>query len=717
MASKIKIRRSQTTGQALPAGVAGDYGTIGVNLIDRKVFVLDSIGQPVVVADRIADFSASKAYASGDFVINGSSFLRANTAISPGAFNPAQWTSIGGGNASGAILMVPDTTTRNTIDLTGRPTYKGLVIKGDPAQTANLFEVPGTAAGDTRAATIDATGFPVDRFATNIFRVSQASHPFLYRGQPAAFVGGVWVLADADVPERVAIAVVEQRIDDNTFVLRTGGKITQLQAAAFMAGITAGTVYYVSDTAGRLSDTPSASRPDPVLLTISTTEAIVFVGVGTGATDFVRKIGDTMTGPLTMAGVNEIRFDGTANALFKQTAVPGIQVKVSNVVAARFDDAGVTAGYAQTVMTREKADGRYLLLTGGTLTGALQVPAGTAAAPSLAIGAANMGFYQGSGGTIIASVAGAAVGRISAGTATTDALDIMSRGKGDARYLQLSGGTLTGMLTLSADPTVALHAATKSYVDDGVAGRLTQAQGDARYALRTLTLTGGTGIATIGNLTANRTVALDLAYTDDRYLRINEGKASSHDVTGRLNIYSTSSSGIVLRMYGTSDNVVGTMTTGGDLTVSGALSASGNEITMRHTGSNALLNNSGAGGLYIQFNGTNTFFFARDGEMNSDSSIPTRISGDARWAAKAPGVGTMGSYALLRCTDGAVIIKPGDVVPGSRLAYATSDGRVDHPGEWPLTRPPGNWQAMGLASSYAGGNTADVTTLFVRVPA
>jgi hypothetical protein len=41
----------------------------------------------------------------------------------------------------------------------------------------------------------------------------------------------------------------------------------------------------------------------------------------------------------------------------------------------------------------------------------------------------------------------------------------LTQATGDARYLQLSGGALTGALTLPADPTVALHAATKQYVD------------------------------------------------------------------------------------------------------------------------------------------------------------------------------------------------------------------------------------------------------------
>lgn len=59
---------------------------------------------------------------------------------------------------------------------------------------------------------------------------------------------------------------------------------------------------------------------------------------------------------------------------------------------------------------------------------------------------------------------------------------IITRRKGDARFLQLAGGVLTGLLTLSADPTDALHAATKQYVDTQVATALDQTEGDARYA-------------------------------------------------------------------------------------------------------------------------------------------------------------------------------------------------------------------------------------------
>ena len=54
----------------------------------------------------------------------------------------------------------------------------------------------------------------------------------------------------------------------------------------------------------------------------------------------------------------------------------------------------------------------------------------------------------------------------------------------EGSVLPLSGGTLTGALTLSGAPTVDLHAATKKYVDDNVAGFLPTSGGTMTGSLR-----------------------------------------------------------------------------------------------------------------------------------------------------------------------------------------------------------------------------------------
>jgi hypothetical protein len=86
------------------------------------------------------------------------------------------------------------------------------------------------------------------------------------------------------------------------------------------------------------------------------------------------------------------------------------------------------------------------------------------------------------------------------------ASDVPTRGDADARYLQLSGGTLTGALTLAGDPTAALHPAGKQYVDTLVAGAV------ADLASENITVTGAGILTGGGDLTADRVIsAADVA--------------------------------------------------------------------------------------------------------------------------------------------------------------------------------------------------------------
>lgn len=133
----------------------------------------------------------------------------------------------------------------------------------------------------------------------------------------------------------------------------------------------------------------------------------------------------------------------------------------------------------------------------------------------------------------------------------------------------------------------------------------------------------------------------------------------------------------------------------------------------------------GAMGVVVNSNGWNFCYndavvglMQLDSGLNiSANSLVTRGEGDARFAARFPDVGTLGSYGLFRRMDGG-LVKPGTVVAGSTLSYATAGGRVDHPGLFNETHPPGNWQCMGLSSSYDGTNDmTDNTTLYVRVTA
>lgn len=93
-----------------------------------------------------------------------------------------------------------------------------------------------------------------------------------------------------------------------------------------------------------------------------------------------------------------------------------------------------------------------LRLTGGALTGALDVGGNGVGYPALPNPGHRIGFgYDGSQVQIY--VDGAVRGSIA---------------RGD-QYLPLAGGTLTGLLTLSGPPTADMHAASKAYVDTGLA--------------------------------------------------------------------------------------------------------------------------------------------------------------------------------------------------------------------------------------------------------
>ena len=88
---------------------------------------------------------------------------------------------------------------------------------------------------------------------------------------------------------------------------------------------------------------------------------------------------------------------------------------------------------------------------------------------------------------------------------------------GEASFLKLSGGTLTGLLTLSGDPSSALHAATKQYVDGLVQGI------DAKASVKA---------ATTANITPSGTQTIDgiALSVDDRCLVKNQTTASQNGI-------------------------------------------------------------------------------------------------------------------------------------------------------------------------------------------
>jgi hypothetical protein len=145
----------------------------------------------------------------------------------------------------------------------------------------------------------------------------------------------------------------------------------------------------------------------------------------------------------------------------------------------------------------------YLPKTGGTLTGALTLPAN----PTLALQATPKQYVDSavSGVTAAASlVVGTPTGgNKGAGSLNSQTIYINGTLLDTTKYLPFTGGAMTGVLSLSADPVNPLEASTKRYVDN------TEATINANFA-NYLPKTGGTLTGPL-TLPANPTLALQAA--------------------------------------------------------------------------------------------------------------------------------------------------------------------------------------------------------------
>lgn len=135
-------------------------------------------------------------------------------------------------------------------------------------------------------------------------------------------------------------------------------------------------------------------------------------------------------------------------------------------------------------------------LAGGTLTGALTLSGD----PSTALQAATKQYVDAAtGGDVIAHLTNEALHLTSAQntwldsiTATAAEINFLSGLTSSAQNqlndkLNLTGGTLTGLLTLSAAPTADLHASTKKYVDDSYAASIVRTNHTGEQAISTVT--------------------------------------------------------------------------------------------------------------------------------------------------------------------------------------------------------------------------------------
>lgn len=228
------------------------------------------------------------------------------------------------------------------------------------------------------------------------------------------------------------------------------------------------------------------------------------------STSKVTKSGDTMTGPLTLSA------DPVAplNAATKQYVDTGDAARIlraGDTMTGNLVLAADPSGPLQAA-TKQYVDNTTVAKAGGTMTGALVLSAD----PVVPLGAATKQYVDAginskvskagdtmTGALILSgdpvSVLGAATKQYvdahsgaGIGEAPSDSTTYGRRNAAWSRVVAVAGDTMTGLLVLSADPLVALGAATKQYVDNNLASRVAKA-GDTMTGLLTLS----------GNPTAN----------------------------------------------------------------------------------------------------------------------------------------------------------------------------------------------------------------------
>lgn len=231
---------------------------------------------------------------------------------------------------------------------------------------------------------------------------------------------------------------------------------------------------------------------------------------------------------------------------------------------------------------------------------------------------------------------------------------------GDARYLRLSGGTLSGALTLAADPSAALEAATKQYVDNLAAGL------DVKPSVRA----ASTANLSLSGLSTVDGVALAAG---DRVLVKNQTTASANGIylagTGGwtrpadANLWSELPGAFVFVELGTvnadtgwvctadAGGTLGTTSVGwsqftgvGSLSGGTGITVSGNQV--------ALANTAVAAGAYGTAAAVATFTVDAQGRLTAAGAAPIAIDAAAlasgTVATARLGTGTAGAATFLR---------------------------------------------------------------------
>lgn len=279
------------------------------------------------------------------------------------------------------------------------------------------------------------------------------------------------------------------------------------------------------------------------------------VKLNTAFSERVLRSGDTMVGPLILAQDPIVPF-GAVTKQYVDTRV----VDMSHVAMDDYGSVYLAGGLAQdraaSGVTSWNGRSGDVFIVLSDITGVGGLSSATAAVTYLGISAAAATYLS------ISSASG--------------------------MYLPLTGGTLSGNLTLPRDPQAALQAATKQYVDNKVSGA------GSGY----LPLTGGTvsgpltvlGALSVGNGNAITTAGIVLCghlAAGSAGANIGGMIGSWDEVTNGYSGFITDSTGSVV--FGTADAGSGTISfvravldTGGNLTTQGYVGANSGGVAYPH---------------------------------------------------------------------------------------------------------------------------------------